>query len=119
MRRYVWSELAPLLVLALCMGVASLAHAQDLRIGYVDMKRVLDNAPQVVAGRALLDQQFRARNDAIELDESRLSLMESQLAQEQSRLQSLESELSRSRISVSISRVLSRWCSPIDGSSST
>lgn len=81
MRRYVWSELTPLLVLLLGMGVASLAHAQGLRIGYVDMKRVLDNAPQVVAGRALLDQEFRARNDAIELDESRLALMESQLAQ--------------------------------------
>jgi outer membrane protein len=34
-----------------------------------------------VAGRALLDQEFRARNDSIELDESRLTLMEGQLAQ--------------------------------------
>lgn len=63
------------------MLFAASVHAQDLRVGYVDMKRVLDNAPQVVAGRALLDQEFRARNDAIELDESRLALMEARLAQ--------------------------------------
>ena len=81
MRRYVWSELCPLFVLSLGMAMATLAHAQEVRIGYVDMKRVLDNAPQVVAGRALLDTEFRARNDAIQLDESRLTLMESQLAQ--------------------------------------
>ncbi len=81
MRRYVWSELCPLLVLLLGMAVVSFAHAQEVRIGYVDMKRVLDNAPQVVAGRALLDQEFRARNDAIQLDESRLTLMEGELAQ--------------------------------------
>lgn len=81
MRRYVRSELYPLSVLLTGLTMAAFAHAQEVRIGYVDMKRVLDNAPQVVAGRALLDREFRARNDAIELDESRLTLMESQLAQ--------------------------------------
>ncbi len=81
MRRYVWSELCPLFVVLIGMTVAAYAQAQEVRIGYVDMKRVLDNAPQVVAGRALLDQEFRARNDAIQLDETRLGLMEGQLAQ--------------------------------------
>lgn len=81
MRRYVWSELCPLFVVLIGMMTASFAYAQAARIGYVDMKRVLDNAPQVVAGRALLDVEFRARNDAIQLDESRLTLMENQLAQ--------------------------------------
>lgn len=55
--------------------------AQDLRIGYVDMKEVLDNAPQVIAGRAKLDQEFRSRNDSIELDEMRVVALESRLAQ--------------------------------------
>ena len=81
MRRYVRSELYPLLVLLISMAAVPYAQAQEWRIGYVDMKRVLDNAPQVVAGRALLDVEFRARNDAIQLDESRLAMMESQLAQ--------------------------------------
>lgn len=75
------SVLCPMIVMLLSMATISYAQAQPVQIGYVDMKRVLDNAPQVVAGRSLLDQEFRARNDAIELDESRLNLMESQLAQ--------------------------------------
>jgi outer membrane protein len=68
---------------ALVLGLAFLAtaEAQQLRIGYVDMKKVLDNAPQVVAGRARLDQEFRARNDAIELDEMRASALEGRLQQ--------------------------------------
>ena len=73
--------LCPILVMLFSVTVATYTQAQEIRIGYVDMKRVLDNAPQVVAGRSLLDLEFRARNDAIELDESRLTLLESQLAQ--------------------------------------
>ncbi|NND55614.1 MAG: OmpH family outer membrane protein [Xanthomonadales bacterium] len=52
-----------------------------MRIGYVDMKAVLDNAPQVVAGRAKLDQEFRARNDSIEMDELRSEALEKRLLQ--------------------------------------
>jgi len=68
---------------ALVLGVVfvATAEAQALRIGYVDMKKVLDNAPQVLAGRARLDQEFRARNDAIELDEVRAGALEARLAQ--------------------------------------
>jgi len=57
------------------------ASAQSLRVGYVDMKRVLDSAPQVVAGRQLLDQEFRSRSDAIDMDEARAKALEAQLAQ--------------------------------------
>ena len=81
MDKCVRSVLCPILVMLLSMALASYAQAQPVQIGYVDMKRVLDNAPQVLAGRSLLDAEFRARNDAIELDESRLNLMEGQLAQ--------------------------------------
>lgn len=81
MDRYVRSVLCPILVMLFSVTAVTYAQAQPARIGYVDMKRVLDNAPQVVAGRSLLDQEFRARNDAIELDESRLALMESRLTQ--------------------------------------
>jgi len=60
---------------------AATAGAQQLRIGYVDMKQVLDNAPQVLAGRATLDKEFRARNDAIEMDEFRAGTLETRLQQ--------------------------------------
>ncbi len=60
---------------------AAAVGAQQLRIGYVDMKQVLDNAPQVLAGRAVLDKEFRARNDAIEMDEFRAETLEARLLQ--------------------------------------
>jgi len=66
-----------LLGLALCVP----AGAQQLRVGYVDMKEVLDNAPQVLAGREKLDQEFRARNDSIEMDEMRGDALEIRLQQ--------------------------------------
>lgn len=45
------------------------------------MKTVLDNAPQVVAGRAKLDVEFRPRNDLIEAEEARVELLEQDLLQ--------------------------------------
>lgn len=70
-------------ICALVLGFAlsATAVAQELRIGYVDMKEVLDNAPQVLAGRAKLDMEFRSRNDAIELDELRTDSLEMRIQQ--------------------------------------
>ena len=77
MRSYVLSIGALLLGIAFSAAV----DAQQLRIGYVDMKEVLDNAPQVIAGRSKLDREFRSRNDSIEMDEVRLVALETRLAQ--------------------------------------
>lgn len=68
-------------ILLLGLALSAPAGAQQLRIGYVDMKAVLDNAPQVVAGRSKLDREFRARNDAIEMDEMRGTALEQRLQQ--------------------------------------
>jgi len=68
-------------VLLLGLAIFTTVEAQQLRIGYVDMKQVLDNAPQVLAGRARLDQEFRARNDAIEMDEVRAAALEARIQQ--------------------------------------
>jgi len=68
-------------VVSLWLALISSAEAQDLRVGYVDMKDVLDNAPQVMAGRAQLDQEFRARSEAIEMDEFRAKTLEDRLTQ--------------------------------------
>jgi outer membrane protein len=70
-----------LIALALVLAPGAAAHAQQIRIGYVDMKEVLDNAPQVLAGRAKLDQEFRDRNDTIEMDELRADSLEQRLQQ--------------------------------------
>lgn len=60
---------------------AATAYGQVLRIGYVNMKEVLDNAPQVIAGREKLDLEFRPRNDTIESEEIRVAGMEQRLQQ--------------------------------------
>ena len=63
---------------ALLAGVllACAAHAQSpaaTRIGYVDMKRLLDNAPQIVAGRSKLEGEFATRDSALKADEQHLA----------------------------------------------
>jgi outer membrane protein len=63
----------------LFMFVATPATAQQLRVGYVDMKQVLDNAPQVLAGREKLDLEFRQRNETIEFQERQAQTMDDRL----------------------------------------
>ncbi|HET7844800.1 MAG TPA: OmpH family outer membrane protein [Xanthomonadales bacterium] len=67
-------RLAALLAAAL-LSFAALAQqpAQaPTRIGYIDMKRVLDNAPQMHAGRALLQREFTERDAQLKTQEARL-----------------------------------------------
>jgi outer membrane protein len=61
------------------LAITTSVVAQETRIAYVDMKAVLDQAPQVIAGRQRLDQEFRARNDAVAQDEQRLQTLKAQL----------------------------------------
>lgn len=66
----------PGLSLLLFTGLFATQYAQaQTRIGYVDMKQLLDNAPQITLNREALDREFRPRNDAIERDEERLQVM--------------------------------------------
>lgn len=90
---------ALLLGLLLC---TSGLQAQELRIGYVNMKMVLDNAPQVITGREKLDMEFRPRNETIEAEEARTEQLEQQLlagdlaAEERTRLERDVREMRRS-----------------------
>ena len=67
------------ILLMLFMFVAAPVTAQQLRVGYVDMKQVLDNAPQVIAGREKLDLEFRPRNETIEFQERQVQDMDDRL----------------------------------------
>lgn len=73
--------LTPLLGFVLGVVCVTTAHGQQLRVGYVNMKEVLDNAPQVIAGRQKLDLEFRPRNNAIESEEARVEGLEQRLSQ--------------------------------------
>jgi len=69
--------IAALGLLALC----SAALAQDVRIGYVDMKHLFESAPQVVNAREALEREFSPRNEALLADEARLERLEAELAE--------------------------------------
>lgn len=71
------------LTLTLTLALSSIAYAQapaaaPARVGYVDMKRLLDNAPQVVDGRERLQREFTPRDAALKVDEARLATLREQ-----------------------------------------
>lgn len=67
---------------------SSLALAQDTspRIGYVDMKRLLDQAPQVQQAHDRLQAEFSSRDSALEEEETRLEALRASLAKDRSTL---------------------------------
>ncbi len=77
-----WGAMLPM-VLLLLLGSPG-AQAQDrvqdngqnaTRIGFVDMVRLFDNAPQLIAAREALDEEFRPRYDALSADEGRIEAL--------------------------------------------
>jgi len=68
-------RLAALLALVLLSFAATAQQPAQVpsRIGYVDMKRLLDNAPQVQAGRAALQREFAQRDTELKTQEARLA----------------------------------------------
>jgi len=65
------------LLLLYTTGVA--AQDNNSRIGYVDMKQLLDSAPQIALSRESIDREFRPKSDAINADEERLHDLRDQL----------------------------------------
>ena len=87
--------LVPVLAFA---GAASAQAPVPTRIGYVDMKRLLDNAPQVVAGRRKLEREFATRDTALKADEQRLAeLHRKQATLAKDEAQALNSKLDAER----------------------
>lgn len=73
-----WRVLPIVVAFVLALTSSSFAAAQagaPARVGYVDMKRLLDNAPQVVAGRERLQREFAPRDATLKADEARLATL--------------------------------------------
>jgi outer membrane protein len=83
--------LGPALGLALAL-IAGAASAQDgpSRVGYVDMQRLIDNAPHMLAARARLKQEFDQRDAALKQDEARLAGLDLRLKDEAATLPAAE-----------------------------
>lgn len=91
---------AALLALALGLaagpGSALAQSAPPVRVGYVDMQRLIDNAPQVIQARARLEAEFAERGALLDADAARLQQMEERLRREGSLLGGAEAaELGR------------------------
>lgn len=74
---------ALLVVLALFAAGGQAQDSAALKVGYVDMKRLLDNAPQVVAGRIRLEQEFASRDRSLDADQQRLDELRARLSREE------------------------------------
>ena len=81
--------LAALFALLLTFGALA---ADPAKIGYVDMKRLLDNAPQMVESRARLEKEFAARDVQLKADEAKLAEYEKRYARDAAILSKPEAE---------------------------
>ncbi len=62
----------------------ALAFAQSAagKVGYVDLKRLIDNAPQMIASRAQLQKQFAPRDTALKADQAHLAQLQTKYARD-------------------------------------
>jgi outer membrane protein len=51
----------------------AMAQSTPTRVGYVDLKRLIDNAPQMAASRNALQREFAPRDAALKTDEAHLA----------------------------------------------
>lgn len=61
---------------ALFAPLLAVAQTATVKIGYVDMRRLLDNAPQVAAGRMQIEADFRGRDLQLKAEQTRLDELE-------------------------------------------
>jgi outer membrane protein len=75
--RLIAITIAITLILGLTIPAAAAQEdaAGQMRIGFVDMVRLFDNAPQLIAAREALDEEFRPRYDALSSDEARVEAL--------------------------------------------
>ncbi len=74
----------------------------DTRIGYVEMKRLLDNAPQMSQGNTRLQAEFAERDRQLRADEARLETLQGQRTGDSQagvddEIQALERRIQRTR----------------------
>lgn len=92
--------LLPRALATLLLALAAIAPcaAQGVRVGYVDMKRLLDNAPQLQAGRAALAREFAQRDAELKAQETRLAGLEERQRREGALLPKAESDARQAEI---------------------
>jgi outer membrane protein len=85
--------------LLLLVALTSSAQEAGLRIGYVDMQRLLEEAPQPRAARARLEAEFAERDRLLRAEESRLAELRERERREAPLLPAEEAERLRREVS--------------------
>src|SRR5688500_20215141 len=75
-----------LLLLALTLAGSAAAQQGSSKVGYVDMQRLIDNAPQVLAARARLEEEFGARDREFKAEQDKLAELDARVRDEGSNL---------------------------------
>ena len=71
------------LALALAfLPLLALAQSSAGKVGYVDLKRLIDNAPQMLESRTRLQREFAPRDATLKSDETRLADMNKRYARD-------------------------------------
>ena len=83
----------------LAVGAAS---AQDAKIGFVDVGKLLEDSPQAVAARQKLRNEFAPRNEQLEAQHKEIAKLEEQLSTDadvmsEERIEELERSIQRRR----------------------
>lgn len=79
-RPYCW-RLVGLLLLAWLASSTSVWAQSTIQIGYVDMERLLTQAPQILSARSRLQKEFDARDAELRVDAARLAELELRVKQ--------------------------------------
>ena len=90
------------LAAAAALLAAGAAAAQDAKIGYVDVGKLLEDSPQAVAARQKLRNEFAPRNEQLEAQHKEIAKLEEQLSAEadvmsEERVEELERSIQRRR----------------------
>lgn len=70
------------LILVVGFMLATGAAAQDLKIGFVNVARLLEKAPQADQAKKALENEFSPRSKRIEADQSEITKLEEKLARD-------------------------------------
>jgi len=86
----------------LALGVLSAGiHAQQSgssKIGYVDLKRLIDNAPQMISSRERLQREFAPRDSALKADEKRLKQLQTRYTRNSAIMSKADSDALKRKI---------------------
>ncbi len=86
------------LLALLLLPALALAQSPVGKVGYVDLKRLIDNAPQMIASRAQLQKEFAPRDAALKADQAHLDALQKRYARDNAIMSATDAEALKRQI---------------------